>query len=486
MSDETDLAWLFDLDRDSGELERQIYRRILGAVLDQRLKPGARLPASRKLAEELGVSRGTVVGAYDQLIAEGYLEAQTGRGTTVASLPPHLLADAAQTAGSGPQPPTAQGVGAMMELTTSGGIRPRCFPLGIPDLDVFPRREWTRCLIARVRRLQTSDLTYDNAAGLPILRQALIEYLNRARGVVADPEQVVVVPSAQAAFAAVADAAIDPKDAVAVEDPGYRNARNILAANGASLLPIHVDDEGIDTDRLAKHDAFRVVAVTPSHQFPTGVTMSLKRRLQLLEIARARRAYILEDDYDSEFRYTERPIASLQGLGNGDNVVYVGTFSKSLAPGLRVAYLVAPPHLAPILAATIAGKGQIVPAVVQAAMADFITEGYLAAHIGRMRAIYGKKRDTLVAALRAALPDTIPVDPPRGGLQMLLKLPAGTNDVGLVDELAAEGIATRPLSGLTIRSRERGLLLGFALPKLDEIDAAARRMGEVVRARLGG
>jgi GntR family transcriptional regulator/MocR family aminotransferase len=478
---EDPLGWLFALDVAAGGLERQIYRNILTAILDRRLPPGARLPASRALAASLGVSRGTVVAAFDQLVAEGYLEARTGRGTRVAALPADLLRPAAGSgAAAEPGPVASQRAADFARAKTRGGIEPRCFQAGMPSIEDFPRREWSRCLAARARTIRAGDMTYDNAAGLLVLRRAIAAHLNRARGVVAEPDQVVVIPSAQAGFMISALTTTDPGEVIAMEDPGYHNARTVFLGAGARIAPVRVDAEGIDVADLARVGSFRLVAVTPSHQYPTGVTMSLERRLRLLDLARARGAFVLEDDYDSEFRYAERPIASLQGIDGGRNVIYLGTFSKSLAPGVRVAYLVLPGALAETVARAAPGIGQVVSGPVQAALADFINEGYLAAHIGRMRVIYAAKRDALVAALRASLPRSCTVPMPRGGLQLLVGLPDEADDAGICARLAAIGIDARPLSALCVRSRGRGLFLGFALPRIEEIAPAARRLAAVV------
>jgi GntR family transcriptional regulator/MocR family aminotransferase len=295
---------------------------------------------------------------------------------------------------------------------------------------------------------------------------------------------VVIVPSAQAAFATAAICTTDPGEVIAMEDPGYHNARHLFAAAGAVIAPVGVDDAGIDVDALARLDDFRLVAVTPSHQYPTGATMSLERRLRLLDIARQRRAFVLEDDYDSEFRYAEKPIASLQGIDGGRNVIYVGTFSKALAPGIRAAFLVAPRSLAPILAKACAGIGQVVSGPVQAALADFINEGYLAAHVGRMRGAYAAKRDMLVDTLTESLPG-LTVKAPRGGLQLMLTLPDTVDDTAVAAALADNGIAARAVSTLSIKATARGLLLGFAMPRLEEIAPAARRLAGILRHFLG-
>ena len=452
-----DLAWLFVLEPAKGGLERQIYRQILTAVLDRRLAPGTRLPASRALAASLGVSRGTVVAAFDQLVAEGYLEARTGRGTAVAALPDELLKAPGEAGGTVRRTPALSRRAAdFARARTRGGLEPRCFQAGMPSIDDFPRKEWSRCLAARARTIRAADMTYDHGAGLPILRQAIASYLNRARGVVAAPDQVVVIPSAQAGFSISALCIADPGEVIAMEDPGYHNARTIFIASGAKVAPVPVDGEGIDVAALAAVPEFRLVAVTPSHQYPTGVTMSLERRLRLLDLVSERGAFVLEDDYDSEFRYAERPIASLQGLDGGRNVIYLGTFSKSLAPGIRAAYLVLPELLAGTIALAAPGIGQIVSGPVQAALADFINEGYLTAHVGRMRGIYAEKSRILSETLREYLPEGCSVPTPRGGLQLLVRLPDEADDLAIVAQPCRCGHRRAAIVGALGECRRQG------------------------------
>jgi GntR family transcriptional regulator/MocR family aminotransferase len=484
-SSSADLGWLLALDPGEGGLERQIYRQVLAAILGRRLPPGTRLPPTRALAASLGVSRGTVVAAFDQLIAEGYLEARTGRGTSVAPLPEGLLRTPGEPRGTDRRtPPASRRAADFARARTRGGLEPRCFQAGMPSVDDFPRVEWGRCLAARARTIRAMDLTYENAAGLPVLREAIASHLNRARGVVAGPHQVVVIPSSQAGFGTVALCVADPGQVIAMEDPGYHNARTLFLGAGAAVAPVPVDEEGIDVAALADVPDFRLVAVTPSHQYPTGVTMSLERRLRLLDLVSGRGAFVLEDDYDSEFRYAERPIASLQGLDGGRNVIYMGTFSKSLAPGIRCAYLVLPESLAPTVALAAPGIGQVVPGQLQAALADFINEGYLAAHIGRMRGIYAEKSRLLSETLRESLPEGCTVPTPRGGLQLLVRLPDRADDVAICGALAAVGIEARPLSALSVKAGGQGLFLGFALPRPEEIAPAARRLAAVVAGHL--
>ncbi|HET7714563.1 MAG TPA: PLP-dependent aminotransferase family protein, partial [Bauldia sp.] len=414
-----------------------------------------------------------------------YLEARTGRGTAVAALPEELLKAPGEAVGKSRRvPSTSRRAADFARARTRGGLEPRCFQPGMPSIDDFPRKEWSRCLAARARTLRAADMTYESAAGLPILREAIASYLNRARGVVAGPHQVVVVPSSQAGFATAAFCLAEPGEVIAMEDPGYHNARTVFIGAGAAVAPVPVDDEGIDVVALAAVPGFRMVAVTPSHQYPTGVTMSLERRLRLLDLVSSRGAFVLEDDYDSEFRYAERPIASLQGLDGGRNVIYLGTFSKSLAPGIRVAYLVLPESIAETVALAAPAIGQIVSGPVQSALADFINEGYLAAHVGRMRPLYAEKSRILAETLREHLPEGCTVPSPRGGLQLLVRLPETADDATICARLDAAGINTRPLSVLSVKAGGKGLFLGFALPRVEEIAPAAKRLSAIVAAHL--
>ena len=351
---------LVPLDRAGPALHRQLYTELRAMMLDGRLAPGRRVPATRLLARELGVSRNTVAGAFDQLRAEGYLEARERGGTFVAARLPDALFRVARPV----PPPTRRselprgvppGPGglrlsargrlltetALLSLRArDSAIRP--FRSGVPAVDLFPRRIWARLMARRWRR-GAVPLAYGDAAGDATLRSAIAEYVRGARGAKCTDDQVLIVSGSQQALDLAARVALDPGDAAWVEEPGYWGVRAALAAAGARLVPVPMDGEGLAVaDGMAREPAARVVCVAPSHQFPLGVTMSLARRLELLGWARQAGAWILEDDYDSEYRYASRPLACLQGLDQTGCVVYIGTFSKTVFPSLRLGYVIAP------------------------------------------------------------------------------------------------------------------------------------------------
>ncbi|MEX0749989.1 MAG: PLP-dependent aminotransferase family protein, partial [Dehalococcoidia bacterium] len=333
---------------------RQLYDAVRKAVLDRTLAPGTRLPATRELARDLGVARNTVMLAFDQLIAEGYVEGRVGAGTYVTdALPDELLS--ARTPSRSPRRPAAGRAlserGRMLSrtrVTLNPPDQPerRAFRMGMPDFAAFPFREWARITSRLWRDPPHELLFYGDPAGYAPLRAQIAAYVGAARAVQCDVSQVMVVAGSQHALELAARLLVDPGDAVWIEDPGYLGARAALQSSGARLVPVPVDDEGIDVEAGMRRCAdARVAYVTPSHQFPLSVTMSLGRRLALLDWAARANAWILEDDFDSEYRYAGRPLASLQGLDGYARVIYIGTFSKVMFPSLRIGYMVVPPDL---------------------------------------------------------------------------------------------------------------------------------------------
>jgi GntR family transcriptional regulator/MocR family aminotransferase len=460
------------LDRAAGDLEGQLYRWLRDRILAGGMPAGSRLPPSRGLAASLGVARSTAVAAYERLKAEGYLEARMGSASRVAAMatPPAIAAPAA----SAPPPREERGAD-------------RAFEPGIPDLAAFPHAAWARCLGARARALRIHDLGYGAASGIPDLRAAILDHVAAARGVVAEPRQVLVLPTTGAAIDLLARLRLRPgRDTAWMEEPGYPTAQALLRAAGARVLPVPCDAAGIDVGG-AFGTAPRLIYATPSHQYPTGVTMTLPRRLALLERARAAGALVLEDDYDSEFQYGSRPIAALQGIDRSGVVAYLGTFSKILSPGLRVAYAVVPAWLAEDAAEAARLRGAVVPVHVQAALADFIREGRLRAHVRRMNGVYAARMAAVAAALRRHCGDLLVVGDGAGGLQ----LPAWFRDAAVDDAaaaraLAAEGFAPRPMSRFHLGPPRPGLLFGIAAADPAAADAAAARIARMLTpARTG-
>jgi GntR family transcriptional regulator/MocR family aminotransferase len=479
------------IDEDSATpLLRQVYEALRGAVLSGRLAAGVQLPATRALAAELGVSRNTVLNAYDQLRSEGYLVGRVGSGTYVApDLPDDLLEAKARPA----EPRPVRSVGSLSRrgagLARAHGEvgprdgRPRAFRPGVPALDAFPREDWMRLVRKRGRLLPCDLLDYGEPAGYRPLREAIAAHVRAARAVRCDAGQVVVVSGAQQAFDLCARLLLDPGEAAWVEDPGHLGTRGALLGAGARIVPVGVDGEGLDVaDGKRREPSARLCCVTPSHQYPLGATLSLRRRLALLDWARRANARIIEDDYDSEFRYAGRPLASLQGQDRDDRVIYVGTFSKSLFPSLRLGYLVVPSDLVnAFLAARALADGHS-PLLPQAVLTDFLTEGHFARHVRRMRALYAERQDVLLRSARRDLDGFLEVTPSATGLHLVGWLPPGTDDRAVSGAAAGIGIETPPLSAYRVRpSRRSGLLLGYGGVNPRQIRDGVRALAGVAR-----
>jgi GntR family transcriptional regulator/MocR family aminotransferase len=395
------------LDRTSElPLQRQIYEEWRGGILRGRFRSGERVPSTRDLASTLGVARATVTAAYDQLTAEGYLESTRGSGTFVCRQLPEDLLRTRPLAASAPP------AEAPLHLSRRGeqiAAEFSCLPPALgpgwisfshwrPDLNHFPFPLWRALLARHFRSTDRQVFDYHGAgAGHEGLRREIAAYVARSRAVRCAPEDVVVVNGSQQALDLCARVLLDPGDEVAIEDPGYQGARQIFAAYGARLRPVPVGTDGVSPSAIGR--AARLLYVTPSHQFPIGISLSVARRLELIEWARRHRAAILEDDYDSEYRYNGPPLPSMQGLAGGAPVIYIGTFSKVMFPGLRIGYLIAPPGLARAFARTKWLADRQTPILEQATLADFLREGHLERHIRRMRRLYSRRRDALIESL---------------------------------------------------------------------------------------
>jgi GntR family transcriptional regulator/MocR family aminotransferase len=477
-------------------LYQQLYAEIRAAILAGRIAPGTRLPSTRSLAASLEVARATVVSAFEQLMAEGYLEGRSGSGTFVArDLPDDLLhagAPAVATRPAGAVPPGLSRRGQALAAARVGASPlgqgpPRPFQYGAPDAAGLPLELWSRLAARHYRSPSPELLTYGDPAGYRPLREAVAAYLAAARGVRCTPEQVVIVSGSQQGLDLAARLLLDPGEQAWVEDPGYLGARGALEAAGAALVPVPIDAEGLDVAagaRLAPQA--RLAYVTPSHQFPLGATMSLPRRLALLAWARAAGAWVLEDDYDSEYRYAGRPLAALQGLDDAGRVIYIGTFSKVLFPSLRLGYLVAPPALAGAFAAARALADRHPPGVLQAVLADFIAEGHFVRHIRRARERYAERQEALVHAL-APLADRLETTPAAAGMHLVGMLPPGADDRAVAEAASRHGVYTTPISAYALRPLPRGgLLLGYSAFTPPQLREAAARLGRALRAGLRG
>jgi len=489
----------FALDADAEHpLYRQLYDALRGAILDGRLMAGARLPSSRRLAADLGVGRNTVLSAYEQLAAEGYLEGQVGAGTRIAaSLPDKMLEVDAGWRGKGGGAANASAIplsrrGQALAAVKRGAPRyerghGRAFQHGLPAIDQFPAILWSRLLARRARDPRSGLFGYETGEGYRPLREAIAAHAGAARGVVCTPEQVIVTTGAQAALDLAARMLIDPGDAVWMEEPGYLGARGAFLGAGATLVPVPVDTEGLDVAAgIAAEGSPRLVYVTPSHQFPLGVTLSLPRRLALLDFARTAGAWIVEDDYDSEYRYSGRPIASLQGLDRAARVLYMGTFSKTLFPSLKVGYLIVPDALIDAFRTAIRLTGHVPAPAIQAALADFIGDGHYGTHVRRMRAVYAARQASLVEAIGRDLDDYLEASHSEGGMQLVGFLKRRIDDRKAAATAHAAAIHVTPLANYYLgKPSGSGLHMGFAAIPETQIARSARRLAQAfAEARL--
>lgn len=447
-------------------LARQLYQALRERILDGRLQSRTRLPASRDLASLLGISRNTVTRAFDQLYAEGYIEGRIGAGTYVAEL------NAAKR--PAPAQPLVSTQSPALELLHKHHLNPplsgapRAFRVGVPAFDLFPFEIWARLSARFWRKPSPARLGYGDPAGDWQLRELIAAYLRNSRGLHCDPAQIVVTNGAQQAISLCAQLLVSPGARVAVENPGYRAAGHALAIAGAQLCGVAVDGEGLDVPALAQLEDCRLVYVTPSHQYPTGVTLSLARRLQLLEWAERNNGLIIEDDYDGEYRYSGTPLAPLAALDRQGRVLYVGTFCKIAFPALRLGYLVLPPALAEAFAQRRALDMRHSEIGTQAVMADFIAAGHFQRHIRRMRTAARSRRDALLAGWPEHVPGCAPLPAVDAGLHLCVRVDSLARERELISAAARVGVEMTVLSSYwlpgssTPEDQRAGLVLGFA------------------------
>jgi GntR family transcriptional regulator / MocR family aminotransferase len=460
-------------------LHRQIYDGIRRAILDGLLAPGRRIPSTRSLALDLAVSRLPVLTAYDQLLHEGYLEGRVGSGTYVSAALPDDLLRIRQPLDS-PIRSNARRRRPAPRAREYGGLGP--FRMSLPALDQFPRAMWARLVARHAHALSPAQMAYSDPAGIVALRVAIAEHLRLARGVRCEAEQVLIASGSQAALRLSAAVLLARGDRVAIEEPGYPGARSALAAAGAELVPVPVDDEGLGVEALrARGRRIRAVYVTPSHQYPLGVSMTAGRRLALLDWAFRQDAWILEDDYDSEYRYVSRPLGALQGMDSHERVVYIGTFSKVLFPALRVGFLVVPPSLWQRFVDARLALDLFSPTLYQLAVADFLREGHFARHLRHMRGVYLARRDALLAGLARYCGDALTVYNADAGIHLAVGLRDNPGDAKVVQQLADRGLTAIALSGcFTGAHRRNGLLLGFGGSTERRLLDATRVLAEVL------
>ncbi len=473
---------------------RWLYDALRAGILDGRFRPGARLPATRELARQYRLSRGTIVAAFEHLKSEGYLHGTIGSGTYVARVLPDRLLQVrprARTAAAPamrpplPAPPPRRLSAVGRSIRPFGNLLPgntRAFRANQPALDLFPTTLWAQITAQRFRRASPDLLLGCGPMGYEPLQRAVADYLTTSRGVRCKPEQVAIVSGVQEALDSVSRLFLDRGSRVAIEDPGYIGASLVFEAAGATLVPIPVDDAGLSVDARPLRNV-RLVYVTPAHQFPLGVGMSLPRRLALIEWARRAGALILEDDYDSEFRYAGRPVPALQGLDRHGVVLFAGSFSKVLFPSIRLGYLVVPEDLIDPVAALRSITQRHAPLLDQAALADFIVEGHFGRHIRRMREVYAERLSVLLETARSQLAGLLDISPIEAGLQTAAWLGSGLDATAVAAAAARRHVEVTPLSryarGVSARG---GLHLGFAAVDPPELRRGVHELGVVLHS----
>ncbi|RKP43517.1 PLP-dependent aminotransferase family protein [Trinickia fusca] len=441
-------------------LSRQIYERLRAAIDTRMLLPGARVASARSFASELGVARGTVEAAYQRLAGEGYLLARGPAGTIVS---PHLPASPKHAkqhdAKSTPRVHTTTS----RATTTLVSEPPLPLQLGIPALDAFPRKLWSRLAARRIRATSAADLSYGDPCGYAPLRQAIAAYLLVSRGVSCRPEQVFVTSGYRASLALIAHTLLVPGDRVWVEDPSYPPTRTLLEHARMRAVAVPVDDAGLIVEQgVRRSPKARMAIVTPSHQAPLGVSMTMQRRLQLLEWAAGSGAWIVEDDYDGEFHYDGPPLPALKSLDASDRVLYAGSFSKVLFPGLGLGYIVVPERLVEVFSAAAQVWSNGCPRVTQAIVADFLAGGHFARHLKKMRLLYARRREWLVTALEQAFGERVHIDLTRGGMHLVVRVVTRAGDKTLARRAQQAGLNCQPLSARYASGiGEQGLLMGL-------------------------
>jgi GntR family transcriptional regulator / MocR family aminotransferase len=468
-----------------GTTHRWLYGSLRGAILEGRLRPGTRLPATRDLARQHALARGTVVNAYDQLKSEGYVEGSIGSGTYVSRVLPEQwlqVSSAArvQYADGRRRKPALSEYSQRTQAFPGYEDRPvRAFRANLPALDLFPVDLWAKIANHCLRRAPIRQLMGCDALGYLPLRKAVAEYLTASRGVKCTAEQVAIVSGVQEALDLAARLFVNRGDLVGVENPGYIGAQLVFRAWGARILPIAIDEEGARTSRLPAKGV-RLIYVTPGHQFPLGTTMSLARRMELLAWARKSRAVIFEDDYDGEYRYSGRPIPAMQGLGEPGLVLYAGSFSKVLFPALRLGYMLMPADFVERIAALKSLTNRHCPVLEQVVLAEFIAEGHFARHVRRMREVYAERLNVLLEEGRRELRGGLELSEVEAGLQTVGWLHGVTSDAA-VRAAHARGVDVTSLASYGGRGLQ-GLQLGFAAVRPGEIRRGVRELAIALEA----
>ena len=476
-------------------LYRQLYDGFRRAIIEGRVRAGQRVPSTRVLANELDISRISVLGAYEQLLSEGYFETFVGAGTCVAQSIPDELVKPLPLEARRPNLGTVQPMGRRRVSRRAAAWAQSpvqswldnlgAFRVSLPALDQFPLDTWSKLVAMHARTPTRGIMAYGNPMGHLPFREAIAEYLHASRSVRCDPSQILITTGSQQALQLCAQVLLNPGDAIAMEEPGYPGARAAFHAVGAKLAPIPLDQDGIVVASIAKQGrAARAVYVTPSHQYPMGMAMSATRRMLLLNWAARNNAWIIEDDYDSEYRFNGRPIASLQGMDSNDRVIYIGTFSKVMFPALRLGYLVVPKDLLPAFSAARASADDFCSTLYQVALTEFMGEGHFARHIRRMRTLYRERRKRLVRAIETHLKGNLEVVGDDAGMHLVALLASGVDDTAIGVGCAKAGIAAMPLSCCYVRlPRRGGLVLGYGGVNTHQIREGIRSLKCVYEGR---
>ena len=458
-------------------LQRQLFHRLRHAILEGKLPPGGLLPGSRMLAQTLGISRNTVTAVYEQLTAEGFLRPDR-QGTKIA-----LLAQQTERCAPRPEPCTAQRLSQMHGCARQTDATARPLRPGIPALSHFPMAAWRQALDRAWRRSGPATLGYGDPTGELALRTTIAHYLAISRGVRCNAEQVIITEGAQEALSLCVRLLTNPGDIAWVEDPGYRGARAALQGGDLRMIPKRVDAEGLACTALDWQGAVpRLIYTTPSHQYPVGAVLTVARRLALIDAARNHGAWIIEDDYDSEFRHSGEPVGAMQGLVEAAPVLYVGTFSKTMFPSLRLGFLVLPEELlAPVrrpLAEMLRGGHRHE----QLAMADFIESGQFSRHLGRMKRLYRDRQHALRAALHTYLRVPHQIEGGHSGLHLTVRLPPEYPDQKIVEAAQAHGMAPQALSGFMMQAQpgDNGLVLGYGNTSAELFEPLVRRLAQLM------
>jgi GntR family transcriptional regulator/MocR family aminotransferase len=463
---------ILTVDRSSAvPVHRQLYDTLRSLILSGRLRAGSTLPATRSLAQQLKLGRNTVSAAYERLLTEGYVEARPGRGTWIANLPDR------------PTPPPGALAAKGLPISKRGeNLASRSEPLrnpnkinfqpGFPEVSNFPFATWARLLARNARRRGGDLLGYYHFAGHPRLRAAIADYVTVSRGVSCTPDRVVVVSGAQAGLDLVARLLLDEGDPAWMEEPGYWGARSALLGSGADLHPLHVGPQGWAIDQ-EERPVPRLIYVTPACQWPLGTTMRMEERLQLLSFAERQGAWIIEDDYDGEYRFRGQPVPAMQGLDRSERVIYLGTFSKTLFSSLRIGFLIVPEILVEPFKRAVGITGQFTPLLLQATLADFIEQGYFATHLKRMRRVYAQRQKDFIALCKTHLSDWISVSDNDSGMQVLARFTSAMDDRHIAEIGNRHGIDLQPISiNYHYTEPKHGLLLGYAALNERDIQTA--------------